>query len=469
MLKNIAHTTIIFTIAIGFFHFFFAWINSNVDSWFSWVLSWYFKTGEFVPNYGAHPYSFVPTGEPPLYSVLLALLQYVPRADISLHFIQIVTLGLTTLLLYKILKPMIGYEYAVIVSCIHALLPANLVFISYLMTDITAQLVLTVYIFILYLWTVTKKIHYLSLLTWFGFLSSLWKYAFLVYGIVALALFLWHKPKIHPKSYALPIIGLASIGAWIIIQTHITGIFGLSSTQSVRYHIQMVSVAKRLPPETDPSMIELRKYVPIGVDLYQPYWEMEPYFFKKIGFDWHTIDRVLGNVGLAAIKTYPIDFARLTVYNFFQSHRSGSPWWPNLQYTQDANPPSNIYPVNCDPLGKFTMCTPMIQTAHTYTTWKSYLQLSDWINLHIFPIWSVWIFFPSLLIGIVFGNVYMRLLSGIIILGKIPIAMFAYPDARYIMPFYPIMVLLSVNGILFMIRTVRRVTTKKTQNATHST
>lgn len=435
---------IIAAVAVFFaVHLLFFWMNATVDTFFFAAFAKFIRTGTYVWPIESLPYKSVQTGAPPLYSVLLAALSILPRADIFLHIVQLAMFVITAWLVYIMLKERVSSKAAWLGVLAYVLIPGNLIFVSYVMSDMGAQFLFTLYIFLIHLFLSRRKTMYLSQSVLVGFLTGLQRYSFVVFGVLSFCVLALRHPK-SPRIYLTALLGCALFATWILVQHALTGVWGLTNDTGIRYNIQMMWQAQVLPPETDPSMIEIRKYLAADVDLRQAYWDLEPLMVPAIGYDYVRMTKLIGDVGKAALWYHPFAFIRVTARSFFLSHQ-GIPYYPNLgTFGQPQDP---ALPLQCDLEGSIELCEPIIRTPYSEAIWNTFIAASKVFYLRVFPFLSYAVFFPILTLTLLWGNTWLRVMGSLFVLGRLPIAMATSPEPRYIVPFYPLMVLIVVAGV----------------------
>lgn len=440
------------TVFLLLLHFFFVWMNSSVDSWYFHAFSTFLKTGKYTDPTG-QPYQVVRTGAAPLFSALLALLESIPRADVILHGLQLIVLLVTGLLLFSMLKEYIKKPWAAMFASFFILLPGNLIHVSYVLSDIGAQLLFTLYLFLLFRFFKHKKSHALSLSVLVGFIAGLWRYSFVVFGVISLLMFFASYPRKF-RLYIYPVIGILLIGGWVMIQHSFTGVWGLADDVGIRYNIKMMMQGEVLPSEEHPAMKEIRRYISPEVDLRKPYWELEQHLIPHFGYDYVRMVKLVGAVGKAAMWEHPFVYARVTLESFFKSH-IGVPYAKNLS-TFGTDKSYEYPPLICTSMGTIDYCNPIIMTNVSYSVWNFFVMASNWYYKTIFPIWSFVLFFPMLIWAFIRSDPFFRVAAFCFLVGRLVIAMATWSDPRYVLPFYPLMIFLSVVALKDFISVVRR-------------
>ena len=433
---------LIFTIVFLIFHFLFFWVNAIIDSYFYWAIGQYFKTGIY-PFVSPFIYLRPPTVSPPAYGLFLNIIELFPKPDIVLHAIQLIMLGGVGFFVYKTALYVVSKSIALIVACFVVLIPGNLIYATLTLTEIGAELFISVFMYLMATFYIKKKVSDLAIASTLGFTMTTWKYAFIVFGFYAFALFLFQKSK-NISSYIIISFGLIIVLFWILINHSVTGAWGLSDNNAVIWN-QIVMTGKILPDEKDPSMVALRAYVPKGTNLFQGYWAIQGYILPSHNNDWLFVDRILSNVARAAIIQHPIAYVLTAGNIFWQLHQPGQPYWDNMWTFGDPNP----YPFkqSCDLLGSIQLCEPIIKLPNSFSIWNTFVRLSNTFYYTLFPFIATYIFLPSFLLLLIFGTKLERMLSILYLLGTVPIVFFVHMDRRYIIPLYPIMMLIVMLSI----------------------
>jgi len=455
-MKFAVRILLIATVAVYILYFFFGWLLMNVDTSYFHAFADYIRTGTYK-HFMLYEYKKPLTNTAPLYSLLLALLYTFQRSDIILRIIQLSMLGTTSYLIYKILKNATGVNLAATAACFHALIPGNLIFAMYTMSEIGIQFLLTLYTWLVYKSTVNKKIFLLPLISMLGFAMGLWKYPFLMLGPLALILQIYYK-QIKLKQLIFPLAGISMIILWMFINRQITGVFALSDFQNLRYNMQIMWKAQVLPPEDHASVKELRSYLPAEFDLKQPFWVFEPYINPKTGNDYQELDRIVGSVGKAALLYHPDAFLKIFVYTFFKMHMADypyqTPYPPSL--TDFGLPNPRFEAIYCNNLSTMNYCQPIIDSPISKPVFRKIISVFNWYYAYIFPIFSVILFFPAFLYILLRDNAFVKIVAVIYLVSRIPIAAFTFPHARYLLPHYPLMVIIIAWAIKSIIDLIKK-------------
>lgn len=445
-MKKLSTIILIVTGAFFVFHVLFLWMYTNIDGYFYWAFGQYVKTGvyPFLPSF---TYLRPTTISPPLYGIFLMLLGFIPRADIMLHIMQLLMLAGTATLLYKLLTPFVTKPVTLILSCLFILFPTNVIFTSSMMTEIPAQFLFTLWVFLVYRFVQSRNVSYLSHAVFLAAVMTILKYQFLFSGFLSFALFtfFFSKERIKRASSFFPIVlgGLVLL-LWVLENHAITGVWGLSDTRKMPFYTNFVWDGRHFPKETDPAVIALRAFVPKTVNNYAQYWNLQDYILPRVNGDWRKIDELLGNVGLAAIREQPFSYLANAGRVFVQIHTKTAPWWNNMATFGLRDPDQPLY---CDALSSIQFCRPIILTPWSFGWWNAYVKVATSFYNAVFPLYAVIIFFPALVVTLLAGKRHERIFPLLYLANMLPISFLAFVESRYLVPFYPLILIISTLGL----------------------
>ena len=413
--KILSSVVISLTASFLLFHFFFIWMFEHGDSYYYLAFAEFLKTGVY-PFQSPFIYQRPTTIAAPLYSLLIMAVSYLNRADIALHAVQLLMLAATAWLLYKMLKKYTGRTIAILVSCLYIFLPTNIIFVSYAMTEVPSLLGFTLFIYLMIEYIRRGNIQILSFLILLSAILTLLRYQFVILGAITCGIFLYsicRRKKVKLWHFLFPVTAFTILTGWIIYNHAITGVWGLSDTTKIRFHAAFVNFGHHFPKETDPAVIELRKYIPATADKYAAWWDIQQAILEKTGDQWHRVDEIVGNVGLAAIKEDPIGYLLNTGEIFIAMHTiQKTPWWQNIMFFGDQSEWA-INQVGCRTYDSFNFCQPIVMTPKSYSLWDRFVSLSGMPYMKYFPLYALWILFPLLVINLIFGNLEERTLSSL--------------------------------------------------------
>jgi hypothetical protein len=438
----------IFTISVYLFHFIFMWMFESGDSFYYLTFAKYLTTGIYHFQY-PFIYQRPTTLAAPFYSFILVAIGNFPRADIWLHAIQLLMLIGTTLLLHQILRKFISDSFSIIISCLFALFPTNLIFASYILTEIPAIFGFTLFIYLSLKYLNNHQTNLLSLLVLLAAMLTLLRYQFAILFVgatIILAINIIRNHKITIFNAVFFSAGLIMIIGWLIYNHAITRVWGLSDTTKIRFHASFVNYGHHYPPENDPAVIEYNKFVPPIRDKYSAWWDVQDDILPKVNHDWRKVDEIVGNVGLAAVKYDPMGYLVNTGQIFLAMHTiAKTPWWPNLFFFgQDSDYARQQ--VVCDAFDNFHICKPIVMTERSFQLFSKFIGVIGGWYMRGFPVFSLFILFPMIVINLIFGHLSDRFLATIYLIPLIFASSAITPEPRYLIPFYPLMIILVVRG-----------------------
>ena len=453
-INRLAKLLFISTIGIYIFNMLFVWMNAHADSYFYWMISEYFRSGKY-PFTSPFIYTKPTTISPPLYGIFFILTHSLPHADVLLHALQLGLLGLSSYLLYWILLLHVKKPIAQIISCFFAIFPINLIYATYVLTENPAQFFVTIWIFFVVLGLVKKRPFFISVAVFIGAVAGLMKYNLMIYMILAGIFLFTYMKKIKIFDLLFPVLaGFIFIG-WIFINHTITGVWGLYDTKGTQLYNQFVAQTKIIPPENDPSVIRMRSLLPIGTDIRVPYWDIQNFLIQSLGGVWIDIDKVLFDVAWASVAGHPKEYIGNSLVNFARMHYDGYPHWTNLNSMGRTDKDGNDA-VYCSWLSRVKMCDPILQTQWSYPMWNTFITLEVSAFRFFAPFVFYLLFLPSLIFSIFSRDRLLRVYGVMYLVGVVPIAMTIHVDPRYIVPFYPLVMLIVVLSmkrfIEFMVR-----------------
>lgn len=432
------------------FHFLFFWMYETTDSYFYWAFAQFLRTGTyFLP----HPYNRTSpsTIEPPLYSFIIYILDFLPRAEIFMHLIHILSLLASAFLLYLILKKYMGKHLSMIVASIFTLLPVNIIQTSSMMSESLAMLFLTAFIYLSFLIIEQKKMQCLKFLPLISAVSILLRFNFLILFVISIILLVLLK-RINKENIVFITISFLVIFSWIIFNHKITGAWGLSNSEGKHLYDRVVGGDKLLPDEDNKDFVRLRTIAGPDVNLLAPWWEIEPYIIDEIPNETDE-SHLFFNVAFAALMKNPLTYIKNTFINFFIIHGNG------IVYPIDIYTTNNRWMgTNCRSLGNFNFCSPIIQAELAKKTWNSLVFWSDKYYYNIPAFINIFLLYPALIYAILSKSKFMKFASITYILCVFISLAAEVPVYRFLYPLFPIKILLIIFFInkvtLKIIRTI---------------
>ena len=448
---------IVTLLGIGFllFHFLFLWMYTNIDGYFYWAIGEYFKTGVY-PFIAPFIYTKPITISPPLYGVFLAFVSIIPRGDLLLHVLQIMMVAASAVLLYRILTSLITPGLTALSAFLFLVFPANVIFTGSTMTEIPAQTAMTVYLYLTQKFLRHGNTSLMGHMLILAACMTLLKYQFLflfLWNLLYLVRELLKRPARKFSPLAHMALGMLIIGFWVMTNHRVTGVWGLSDTKKMPFYTNFVWDGKHYPPEEDPSVIAIRRYVPITADKYAQYWDLQDYILPQVNRNWTAVDELLGNVGIAAIRTHPLEYAINGMRVFIKTHGHRAPWWYNLQTYGTQDP---VQPLYCGAIRSIRFCKPLIMTPYSFPLWNAYVRYSrEFYDIFITSILQ-FLFLPLLFLVLAERQWNKRIYAVIYLLNLLPISYLAMVESRYLIPYYPLIIIIAVLGIQAIALFLRR-------------
>jgi hypothetical protein len=184
----------------------------------------------------------------------------------------------------------------------------------------------------------------------------------------------------------------------------------------------------------------------VSIDKYKAWWEIQDYIKPYVHNDWHRIDEIIGNVGLAAVKNDPIGYLINTFNMFISIHNADkSPWWFNLTFFGDKSYYATNS-LNCRTYNTFVFCQPIIFTPYSYQVWDQFVSVSSWLYIQIFTPICLYVFLPALVLLFISSKMSDWVLGLLYIIPLMFSALSITPEPRYLMPSYPLILLITLLG-----------------------
>ncbi|OGG20183.1 hypothetical protein A3D03_00540 [Candidatus Gottesmanbacteria bacterium RIFCSPHIGHO2_02_FULL_40_13] len=434
MKSKIIYLLFFTTISLYLFHFLFFWIYETTDSYFFWAFADFLKTGKYwIP----HPYYWTTpsTIAPPLYSVLLFVAEFLPRADIFIHFIHLLCLFLSSFFIYRITKSYLGRKNSLITALIYLLIPANIFQSLSLMSEMISLLGLSLFLYLGFLILEKKQNNLIKYLLISSSFMVLARYNFIIFWIISgILFFLIRNKKI--SDYLFLVLSVFIIAGWVGINYILTGNIGLSDSVGKHLYNRIVYENKLLPPENNKYLKELRRLASENFDLYVSAWELDPQIIVKLGLDQKRENKLLANVAIDGVKTNPLSYVYKTLENFFKVHGNGQTY-PGYLYTTDY-----WMKEKCRVLGTIHFCQPIISHQLGNEAWNKLLLISEWYYQHIPLYTNFFLLYPSLIFSLIQKNKYLRFTGLLYLLMALFTLSVEIPVYRYQYILYPLKIIL---------------------------
>ncbi len=440
MLHRAAKLILRVTVILFAIRFLFGWVHANIDSYFYWAIGEFFRTGSY-PFQEPFVYTKPTTIAPPLYGVFFILSQNVSHAEILLHGLQLILLAATSYLLYRVLQLHLKKPASLIISCLFALYPTNLIYAANVMTENPSQFLLMLWVYFITYGVVTKRPRFIAAALLVSSVATLVKYNLSVYVVFAGIMLASHIKRMKWPDYAMSALSVVLLVSWVVVNHQITNTWGLYDTKGTQLYNQFVAQTRLLPPESHPAVIRMRSLLPPGTDIAVPYWDIQEQLSNNLSHEWTQVDKVLFDVGWASVRTHPLVYILHSLKNYARIHYDHVPHWRNIGNIGMSGLNGTDVPF-CGRLGAVTTCVPIVMTPWSNRTWNAFVR----VEMKVFELLAAPVFFlillPSLCWALFRGSEISRLYALMYLAGTVPIAFTIHPDPRYVVPFYPLAVLL---------------------------
>ncbi|OGG00305.1 hypothetical protein A2Y99_01040 [Candidatus Gottesmanbacteria bacterium RBG_13_37_7] len=439
---------LVFPIIFYTFHLLFFWILTTTDSLFMWSLAEFFRSGKY---WVGHPYYFTTpsTMEPPLYSLLILLVESFPRSDIVLHFIQIGALFLAGFLIFQILKRILNRNTALIVLTVFLFIPAHWIYVSTVMTEMVSLVFMSFYVYLVFLIISEKKQYFFHFAVIFSAVMTLQRYNFVVYYFLSLFYFIFFINK-KTKYYLSIFISLIILFSWILINYQLTGAWGLSNSEGKHIWERIVWQDGLLPSEKDPSLMELKKLTG-RKNLHVPWWFIESWIrSSKYSTSETEISILMGKTAISALRYNPVKYIINTPINYLKIHNNGETFHSNLAKYGEAN-----IRKKCSQMGNLNICQPIISADFSGRIWQTLVFLAEWYYQNMPGYINYIILFPSLIAAFFSRKKYIICLAGMYLAGSLLPVLIEDPSPRYLYPLYPVKIILMTYFIVYGIKALK--------------
>lgn len=422
MSNKLVKLILVAVVILYIFHFFFFWLFEGTDSFFYYEFSRFLRTGSY---YAPYPYMYnVPsTMEPPLYSVFLYLVQFFPRADIIIHFIQITGILASAYFIYRIMSFYTKKIFAQLSGIFFLLIPAHFIYISHVVAEPLAVFYLTFFLYLTHLIINLKKVSTMKILVPYSAVISLQRYNFLPLFIMSFIIFIFFHRRKKIMDYFGLTLGIAIIILWIVINHRLNGAWSLSNAEGKHLYNRIVHFDKLLPPEDNPDFLKFKKIVGIQ-DYLKPWWFYEPLLIPALGGETES-SNLLQAVALAALKTDPARYL-LNTPKFFLFAHSDNDMFHNDLYLYGKNMKGN-----CRILGSIHFCRPIFESMKVKFFWDRMVLLIDQHYLYLTKYINFFLLFPAIIYSLFQKNLFIRLCGILYIFCVLLFVMTEAPLGRY--------------------------------------
>lgn len=443
MLSKLSKLLIFLSLSVYVFYFLFFWLYETTDSYFYWAFAEFLKTGIYSTPY---PYNWtIPsTLGPPLYSLFLYLAQFIPRADIIIHFFQLLSVLLSAYFLFRILISFIRRTTALIITTLYLLIPAHFFEASTVMTESFALLAFSTYLYFAFQVIAQGKNHFMKYWLLFSAIIVLIRYNFVSLFFLALIIILFEifkkvtSCRIVWVNIIFILISFTVIALWVLINHNLNGSWGLSDQMGKNLYNRAIGGDKLIPPSDDPSWLKLKAMTNDKIDLFKPTYDIEPFILSNFDGSVARESQFFASLAISSIKAHPLEYFRNTLVNFFVIHKNGLP------YAHDLYTDSWWMGKNCRSLGNITFCKAPIDSKWAESIWNFAVKWAQTYYYNIPVYINFLLLFPSLIVALLQKNKFIRFAAVTYIIAVFTVVIPEVPVYRYLYPLYPLKVILVI-------------------------
>lgn len=266
----------------------------------------------------------------PVYPAFTAFILHLPQpwSSFFIPFIQLLLVGFSALCVYFLTRTYISKKLAPFSAIIFFLLPFNVFYAFFIMSETLSMFLLILYITIVALMFRSKiAIPYATIILLscvMALTKTIFQYLIPV-SIILFFYFEWKKPHrsvpllINYLINVCCIIGsIALLFYWLNFNHHYYGVWRLTNTVGRHLYMGVVSRAKLLPNQEKPIYKEFRKKVSTEADLTEYSMTVERIFineFQQGAMNEIDIDKKMGSFATEAIKDNIPQFALFALSN----------------------------------------------------------------------------------------------------------------------------------------------------------
>lgn len=445
------------------------------DGYFYIIIAQFLYGGTLIPV-GPYHLTTPATLFAPLYGLItypLILLTW-PYNVTLISFLQIFLILISSYFLYIIIKNTVTNKYAIIGAVFYILLPFLLIYATTLMSESIGSFMVTVYIFLLYLYVKKGKLFASYLVMWSAIIcltrKSLTPIFMISLCIWVIDLFNRFRPtmkhydtKILFMVRQIPaIIGIIFVGLWLAFNLRYTGLFSVTNYTGRHLYNNVVYNGHLFPPDDSPIMKTFMNHFSQNKKaMIEPQWEAELRFandFYNGSLSETQIDNLFLQFSIKSILHNPISYIGHSLRTILGNATQPPYHKYILTYLghSDPNCPTcSATPCRFDWAIKDSLCKPYFQNSFVNSIWSIYILF----NLGMYPI-GMSILFLFAFIGIVRTfiqkDLFLRYVSLIFVISFFLESSLETIEGRYILPFYPIYCILILLGIKTLINRARK-------------
>lgn len=418
----------------------------------------------------------------PIYPAFTAFILHLPQpwSSFLIPFIQLLLVGISACCIYILTKKYISKKLAPLSALLFFILPFNIFYAFFIMSETLSMFLLIVYITVLAFMFKSKiAIPYATIILLacvMALTKTIFQYLIPV-SVVLFFYFQWKKPhKSVPffinylVNVCCIIVSIVLLFYWLNFNHHYYGVWRLTNTVGRHLYMGVVSRAKLLPDSDKPIYKEFRDKVSQEADLTQYSMTVEQIFqteFQIGTMNEIDIDQKMGSFATEAIKDNFPQFALFAVSNFVSLPLSPAEDHGVLTQLGQIDPTCldncPVAPVNnCRIPWDQNLCTTVQSHPLLNSIMISFIQL----NRSLQP-WMGIILYPLAIIGAVYGIMKKNILGWISILSFFFFLGITSPianaEGRYVLILYGPYTLLIMFGIEALRKGITAIRNKTSQ------
>lgn len=396
----------------------------------------------------------------PIYSlIILPILKLpAPLGMVLLPTIQTGMVFTAGVVVYALLKKMYSRRAGLVAFCIFISFPFTLIYATVIMSEIIAMFLVSLYILLIYGWLSKSKWSSPAIMLFLSAVMVLTRYVFLPLFCISFVLWILDRNKGWRMRMWPGLVGIILIIWWLAYNFNLSGSIGLSTVMGRHLYNNVVTSARLTPPYPHPVTDFFFTGIPKDSKyLFAPWWDNQNQFNDGIRTQL-SIDRMYLRVSLLTILYHPFEYA-LNVLREFYLIPTTQPVYNPKHITFLSTCPQ----VQCQVNWNTTLCYPAVFVCPVRKAFSSLIQFQE--SLYPYP---MNIFFILAMVGVltavIKGTVFWRYTASIFFIQHIFQSATEWVEGRFIIPLYPLYVLLIVYGSIELFRKVFTIKTKHIRN-----
>jgi len=279
------------------------------DSYFYVGLGQFLMTGT-GPAVGPFNYTIPQTLFAPVYALFLYPFLHTPIDPLfTISLAQQLLVILSAILMYFMVKKLFTREWRPLTLFIFCLLPFQIIYAFFMMSEILTEFFCTLYLAVLVL--CGQKTWQRGMLVFISSILVLTRFAFIPFFILSFIYWLIGKPK-KIQAIVPAALGCFFIALWVGFHIHWYHTPLLSTFTGRHLYDNVITAGKFIPKNREQKEVAtFFQYVPSSQPYDVPWWDLQSYFsqpFHEKKLTEVDIDRVFLAVSLAGIRENPIAY-----------------------------------------------------------------------------------------------------------------------------------------------------------------